>query len=72
MCQGEGTNHTETEDFRAWVDPPAQSSATDTVKLSQQVKSLSEEKNSKLSALDAGEVIKGDPKLLIIKNSLRP
>lgn len=56
-----------TENFRVWVDPPAQRTAADTVQLSQQYQSLIEDKNAKLAALDAGEVIQDDPKLLIIK-----
>ena len=58
--------HTVTEDLRVWVDPPAQQSA-DTVQLSQQHKSLVEDKNTKLAALDADDAVKSDPKLLLIK-----
>jgi len=62
--------HSVTENVRVWVDPPAQQMAADTVQLSQQYKSLIEDKNAKLAALDAEEVIQDDPKLLIIKKMI--
>jgi len=59
--------HTVTEDLRVWVDPPAQPLAADTLQLSQQYKSLVEDKNTKLATLDADDAVKNDPKLLLIK-----
>jgi len=44
--------------------------AADTVQLSQQYKSLIEDKNVTLAALDAEEVIQDDPKLLIFKKMI--
>ena len=59
--------HTEVEGLRVWIDPPLRLSAIDTVQLSEKVKSLYEDKESKRAALDAEEVIKDDPKLFIVK-----
>ncbi len=59
--------HTTVEELKVWIDPPAQASSSDTVRFSEQVKSILEDRDEKMAALDPEEVIKNDPKLFIIK-----
>jgi hypothetical protein len=58
---------TTVEELKVWMDPPAQASSSDTVRFSEQAKSILEERDEKMAALDPEEAIKNDPKLLIIK-----
>ncbi|MHB8769990.1 MAG: VCBS repeat-containing protein [Syntrophales bacterium] len=59
--------HTVVEELHVWTDAPASSSPRDTVRLSEQAKSILAVKEEKSAVLDPDEAIQHDPKLLIIK-----
>ncbi len=59
--------YTKVEELKVWMDPPDQASTGDTVQLSEQAKSIIDQRDGKTAALDPKEVIKNNSKLLIIQ-----